>query len=185
MDRKTFNRRNFLKLAGGIIASGASVQSWGKSQPRHHHERSLQLYNLHTGEHLKTPYWIEGQYLDEGLAQINNVLRDHRNGEIMEMDLGLLELLHDVQLKLDSKQPFHIISGYRSAQTNQMLSKKSSGVAKKSLHMQGMAIDIRLPDIHLPDLRVGAMELKRGGVGYYPGSQFVHLDVGRVRSWKG
>ncbi len=185
MDRKTFNRRSFLRLAGGVVASGAAMSSWAKSQPRHHHERALQLYNLHTGEHLKTPFWIEGEYLDEGLAQINNVLRDHRNGEIIEMDLRLLELLHDIQLKLEAKQPFSIISGYRSPQTNETLRQHSSGVAKKSLHMQGMAIDIRLPDIHLRDLKVGALDLGRGGVGYYPGSEFVHLDVGRVRFWKG
>lgn len=185
MDRKTFNRRNFLRLAGGVVASGATVSSWAKSREPQHHERALQFYNLHTGEHLKTPYWSEGQYLDEGLTQINNVLRDHRNGEIIEMDLRLLELLHDIQIKLGSKQPFNIISGYRSAETNQLLRKNSSGVAKKSLHMQGMAIDIRLPDIHLRDLKVSALELGRGGVGYYPGSEFVHLDVGRVRFWKG
>ena len=151
----------------------------------HHHERSLQFYNLHTGEHLHTPYWIEGEYLDEGLAQINNVLRDHRNGEIVEMDVGLLELMHDIQLKLGSKQAFHIISGYRSPQTNQLLRANSSGVAKKSMHMEGKAVDIRLPDIHLRDLKVGALELARGGVGYYPASEFVHLDVGRVRFWRG
>ncbi|WP_243633855.1 DUF882 domain-containing protein [Motiliproteus coralliicola] len=185
MDRKTFNRRNFLKLAGGVVATSAASRSWAKGLASQHPERSLQFYNLHTGEHIQTPYWIEGEYLDEGLTQINNVLRDHRNGEIMEIDLGLLEMLHDLQLKMDSKQPFHVISGYRSPQTNAMLRQNSSGVAKKSLHMQGMAIDIRLPDIHLPDLKVGALSLKRGGVGYYPRSDFVHLDVGRVRTWNG
>ncbi|MEH6472360.1 MAG: DUF882 domain-containing protein [Halopseudomonas sp.] len=184
MDRNHYNRRNFLKLAGGVMATGASVSGWAKPAPQHH-ERSLKFYNLHTGEHLETPYWVQGQYVEEGLVQINNVLRDHRNGEIIEMDLQLLDLLHDVQLQLDAKQSFHIISGYRSPQTNQLLRQSSAGVAKKSLHMEGKAIDIRLPGIHLRDLKVGALELGRGGVGYYPGSEFVHLDVGRVRFWKG
>ncbi len=185
MDRNSFNRRNFLKLAGGVVASGTAMSGWAKPQPRHLHERALDLYNLHTGEHLQTPYWVEGVYLEESLAQINNVLRDHRNGEIIEMDLQLLDLLHDIQLKLENTQALHIISAYRSPQTNQMLRQNSAGVAKKSLHMEGKAIDIRLPGIHLRDLKVGALELGRGGVGYYPRSQFVHLDVGRARFWRG
>ncbi|MEH6824072.1 MAG: YcbK family protein [Motiliproteus sp.] len=187
MDRKGFNRRGFLKLAGGAVASGVAMPSWARTQPgrQQEQERALKLLNLHTGEHLEAPYWLEGEYLDEGLVQINRVLRDHRNGEIFEMDLQLLELLHEVQQQLGAKQPFHVISGYRSPATNQMLRQHSAGVAKKSLHMEGKAIDIRLPGVALRDLKVGALELGRGGVGYYPGSEFVHLDVGRTRFWKG
>jgi uncharacterized protein YcbK (DUF882 family) len=183
MDRNGFNRRSFLKLAGGLMAGGAVLPSWAQHRPRQ--VRSLHLYHLHTGEQLHTPFWIEGEYLDEGLAQINQVLRDHRNGEIVEIDLQLLELLHDIQLTLGSSQPFHVVSAYRSPQTNALLHRNSSAVAKKSLHMQGKAIDIKLPDISLRDLKQGALKLGRGGVGYYPRDGFVHLDVGRSRFWRG
>lgn len=146
-------------------------------------ERKLSLLNLHTGENLTATYWAEGQYQPAELAAINRVLRDHRTGDIARMDTALLELLNKLHHTMNSKQAFHVISGYRSPKTNAALSKKSSGVAKKSMHMQGRAIDIRLPDCQLSSLRQAALSCQAGGVGYYPKSNFIHVDTGRVRHW--
>jgi len=143
------------------------------------------LLNLHTNERVQSTYWADGDYLADGLAAINTVLRDHRTGETHPIDPHLLNMLHLLHLKMDSRREFHVISGYRSPQTNAQLNSKSSGVAKRSLHMQGMAIDIRLPGNALADLRNAALSLQTGGVGYYPGSDFIHIDTGHVRQWHG
>lgn len=145
--------------------------------------RSLSFYNLHTEEKLNVIYWQNGQYQPDALTAINRVLRDHRNDEQTPIDPQLLELLFLLQQKVQSKQPFHVISGYRSPASNELLRKSSSGVAQKSYHTRGMAIDIRLPDIKLDLLRNAAIELNGGGVGYYPRSDFIHLDSGPVRQW--
>jgi uncharacterized protein YcbK (DUF882 family) len=128
---------------------------------------------------------VQGDYVPESLAEINHVLRDYRTDQVAAIDTRLLDLLDRVQAKLGTSQPFQVISGYRSPATNHMLSERSSGVAKHSLHMEGKAIDIRIPGIHLADLRRTGLALRSGGVGYYPASNFVHLDVGRVRTWGG
>ena len=147
------------------------------------HERALSFYNLHTGESLKTTYWVEGHYLPESLREINEILRDFRTGTQTKMDKRLLDLLFAVHTKVGSSEPFHIISGYRSPATNETLRRHTSGVAKSSLHMKGKAIDINLPGTELAMLRKAAMGLEGGGVGYYPASNFVHVDSGRVRHW--
>lgn len=146
-------------------------------------ERALSFYNTHTGEDLKVIYWSEGAYMPQALADINHILRDHRTEEEKEIDTGLFELLFDLNRKVESKEPFHIISGYRSPRTNSTLNAANSGVARNSLHIKGMAIDIRLPGHDLKNLKRAALDLGRGGVGYYPSSDFVHVDVGRVRCW--
>jgi uncharacterized protein YcbK (DUF882 family) len=148
-------------------------------------ERRLGFNNLHTGEVLDQPYWIQGDYVPETLAAINRVLRDHRTNEVAAIDTGLLDLLHRVHARLGNPKPFQVISGYRSPASNASLASHSSGVAKRSLHMQGKAIDVRVPGVALADLHRTGLTLKGGGVGYYPGSNFVHLDVGRVRAWQG
>jgi len=145
--------------------------------------RSLELLNLHTGERVTATYWENGRYLPDGLAEINNLLRDHRTGDISEMDPELLDLLVQVRDKLETNAPFHIISGYRSPKTNAMLASHSNGVAKKSFHMQGKAVDIRVPSRSSSSVRQVARTLQRGGVGYYPRSDFVHVDTGNVRYW--
>ncbi len=145
--------------------------------------RSLAFYNLHTGEQTNTIYWEGGQYIDEALDDINHVLRDHRSGELTAMAPSLLDLLYNLQQTVQGHGPFHVISGYRSPTTNEKLRKNSKGVARKSLHMQGRAIDIRLPGSELNTLRQAALSLKAGGVGYYPKSNFIHVDTGRVRFW--
>jgi uncharacterized protein YcbK (DUF882 family) len=180
--KHTISRRKFLKL--GMLAAALPLPAYA-SQGLSVAERRLGFNNLHTGETLDLPYWIEGNYVPETLAEINHVLRDFRTGQVAAIDTGLLDLLHRVNAALGVSQPFQVISGYRSPASNQMLSSHSSGVAKHSLHMEGKAIDIRLPGIPLADLRRAGLMLKGGGVGYYPGSNFVHLDVGRIRTWGG
>jgi uncharacterized protein YcbK (DUF882 family) len=128
-------------------------------------------------------YCAKGRYLPGALADINHILRDHRTGEIKAIDIRLLDLLYALGLKLEDRGPFHVISGYRSPKTNAILRAHGQGVAKNSLHLQGKAVDIRLPGCDLSVLRHAAMNLKGGGVGYYPGPHFVHIDVGRVRHW--
>lgn len=146
-------------------------------------DRTLAFRNLHTNDKLKCRYWSDGVYDPVALEDIAFVLRDHRADETNAIDTELLDLLTVVRRKLEVRQPYHVISGYRSPKTNAKLSAKSNGVAKKSLHMQGKAIDVRLPPVPLPELRQVALDLKAGGVGYYPKSDFVHLDVGRPRFW--
>ena len=178
---RTQHRRRFLQLGFGAAASLAMPSAFANvlTSP----ERKLSLLNLHTGENINATYWAEGQYQTSELHAINQVLRDHRTGDVMNMDSNLIELLNILHHKMDGQQAFHVISGYRSPKTNAMLNKKSSGVAKKSLHMQGRAIDIRLPGCQLASLQQAAIKLHAGGVGYYSRSGFIHIDTGRVRSW--
>lgn len=145
--------------------------------------RRLKLNNLHTGECVKTTYWADGAYQFEALREIDHVLRDFRTGEVISIDRRLLDLLVLLQRRLDTKSDYEVISGYRSPATNAMLAAQGHGVAKHSLHTRGMAIDIRLADRRLDDVRRAARQLRSGGVGYYPKSNFVHVDVGRVRYW--
>jgi uncharacterized protein YcbK (DUF882 family) len=145
--------------------------------------RSLSLFEIRTGERLETTYFEGGRYMPQALAEIDFILRDHYTGEIKTMDTRLLDLLYAVSVKLKPNSPFHIISGYRSRSTNDMLRRRSKRVAKKSLHMYGKAVDIRLPGCKTSRLRRVAIALKGGGVGYYRGSNFVHVDTGEIRYW--
>ncbi|MBU4253572.1 MAG: DUF882 domain-containing protein, partial [Acidobacteria bacterium] len=144
---------------------------------------TLSFYQTHTCETLGACYWKDGDYLSHSLQRINYILRDHRTEEVKPIEKKLLDVLFVLHKNLQTDKEIHIISGYRSPQTNQKLRSKSSGVAKNSLHMDGKAIDIRIPGIPLQKLRRAAMDLKAGGVGYYPGSDFIHIDTGRVRCW--
>jgi len=146
-------------------------------------ERSLSLHNTHTGESLNTVYWAHGDYLSGALDDLNYILRDHRTEEIKPIDTQLLDLLHALSETLCTRQPFHVISGYRSQATNDFLRTRGRGVARNSLHIQGKAMDIRLPGCDLSVLRESAMGLRGGGVGYYPRSGFVHVDIGRLKYW--
>lgn len=146
-------------------------------------EKTLSFINLHTDEALSCCYWADGKYNPSGLAEINHILRDHRANEMIDMDTKLLDLLYILHQAVDSNSPFHVISGYRSPHTNNKLRKQDKGVAKRSLHMQGKAIDIRLPDVELKHLRDTAISLQAGGIGYYSKSNFIHIDIGKPRSW--
>jgi len=145
--------------------------------------RELKFDHLHTGEQLQTTYWADGQYVHASLADINHLLRDFRTGEEHVIDPRLLDLLHQLQQGSGNPNPFQIISGYRSPKTNAQLRTASNGVAKKSLHMQGKALDIRLPGTPLKELHRLACDAKVGGVGLYTRSNFVHIDTGTVRYW--
>ena len=146
-------------------------------------EKSLSFYNTHTGEELEVVYWSRGEYKKQALADIDHILRDHRTDQVKAIDIRLLDLAHALGERLGDQGPFHIISGYRSPKTNALLRAGGNGVATKSLHLQGKALDIRLPNTDLPVLHRVAVDLKGGGVGYYPGPNFVHIDVGQVRYW--
>ncbi len=145
-------------------------------------ERRLAFYHTHTDERLKVTYFADGKFIPESLAQVDRLLRDFRNDEVHPIDPDLLDTLHQV-CGLCGGGTFEIISGYRSPETNQLLRKRSNGVARSSLHLQGRAIDIRLSGFVTAKLRDAALTLQRGGVGYYARSDFVHLDTGRVRTW--
>ncbi|WP_119167447.1 DUF882 domain-containing protein [Algihabitans albus] len=164
-----------LTLLGGTTFAASSAFA---GEPR-----ALAFRNLHTDETLETIYWADGGYRHEALQQINHILRDWRTGDLQEMDPALLDLLYSLKAKTDSRGPFHVISAYRSPKTNAALASKSGGVARKSFHMRGMAIDIALPDHDLTALRDAAWAMQRGGVGYYAKSGFIHVDTGRVRRW--
>lgn len=178
---KRIGRRSALRLGlaglAGIAASPALAAF--ENVP----ERRLALHNLHTGESIRTVFWADGVFQADALHDIDFVLRDFQTGEISKIDPQLLVMLHRITESTGVKDPFEVISGYRSPTTNAALAVNGHGVAKRSLHMQGMAIDVRLPGVRLPYLRDAAKSLEAGGVGYYPKSNFVHVDSGRVRYW--
>lgn len=147
--------------------------------------RSLSFVHTHTGENLSVNYWCEGAYQADCLSQLNHFLRDFRTNEIASMDARLLDILYELQVRADREAVYEVISAYRSPQTNAALSKRSTGVAKKSLHMEGRAIDVRISGFSTRKLQQLALAAQRGGVGFYAKSDFVHLDTGRVRTWVG
>ncbi len=177
-------RRRFLRIgalsATSLLLPGAA---WARLRAPAARARSLAFYNTHTDESLKTVYWEKGHYIPGALDEINFIMRDFRANEILPIEVPLLDLLHTISRHLNTSQPFHIISGYRSPATNAMLAAQSEGVALHSLHQYGMAADIRVPGRHLARLHRVAVALRGGGVGYYPRSDFIHVDIGRVRYW--
>lgn len=184
MSRRKIDRREFLKMGALAAVAGVSpARSFGALASVSPPVRRLSFFHTHTEETLDVAYCVRGRYCPEALQVINRILRDHRTGEIASIDPGLLDLLHALSRRVGTPSPFHIISGYRSPVTNARLRDRSRNVARYSLHMAGKAVDIRLPDCDLGSLRQAALDLKRGGVGFYPGSNFVHVDVGRVRFW--
>jgi len=174
-------RRRFLR--NSLIIAGALVSAPAVATTRRTGERRLEFHNLHTNEREKILFWSGGEYQQGGLRDLNHLLRDHRTGDVYDMDTGLFDLVYDLSTQLGSHNRFEIISGYRSPKTNNALRNNSGGVAKRSFHMQGKAIDLRAPGVALKELKQTALKMKRGGVGFYPKSGFIHLDTGRVRSW--
>ena len=181
-DRAHCHRRCFLAWAlaagGGLLAGRVGAASAAATAAR-----QLEFHCLHTGDTVSAVYWEGGRYVAHGLAAIDHVLRDFRTGDVHPIDPYLLDLVHDLQLTMGCDGPVHVISGYRSPKTNAMLAQRSGKVAKNSYHVKGMAIDLRLPDRRLEHVRDMAMQLGGGGVGFYPDSQFVHMDTGPVRAW--
>ena len=162
----SLRRRTFLKFSAVTAAAAVLPRcAFGSNNKSLVAEKSLAFYNTHTGEKLKSVYWVEGNYLVDSLREINYVLRDPRNNEVHEIDARLLDLVFAIGQEIDTKQPFHVISGYRSAETNAFLRNHSTGVAENSLHVVGKAIDIRAPGKELRYLQKVAMAPKGGG-GY-------------------
>lgn len=176
------SRRDFIKLAGSglVVASCIPNVALAKypDQPR-----VLALTNLHTREALETCYFDGTRYVSRELHRLNHLCRDFRRDEVYPMDKKLFDHISLIQKALNVEAEVQIISGYRSPATNEALRGKSKGVAKKSYHMLGQAIDFRLEGVSLKRVRDVSRELQLGGVGYYPSSNFVHIDTGPVRYW--
>ncbi len=176
---RLISRRGFVAgVAGAIPVLAIPRALWALPTTR-----ALSFVHTHTGERLSVDYFDGGHYLPDALSTVNHFLRDFRTGDVHAIDPNLLDLLHHLTHLTGSGRPLQVISGYRSRATNEMLRHRSEGVASGSLHMQGQAIDIRLADVPLGALRDAALATRRGGVGYYPASDFVHVDTGRVRAW--
>ena len=191
------NRRDVLKFAGGTLLNGALVgggvarmilpanASTLTAPPagRAVEARRLSFVNTHTGDAFADAYWENGYYVPDAMAAINHVMRDHRSNEAHEIDPRLLDQLFTLKGLVETQTPYQIISGYRSPATNAALHEASNGVATRSLHMDGRAIDIRVRGIDTARLRDAALGMSAGGVGYYQASDFIHVDTGRVRRW--
>jgi uncharacterized protein YcbK (DUF882 family) len=179
MAGKTTSRRHFLALT----ALSTPVLVWPGLVRAAARPRRLAFHHTHTGETLDLEYSEAGRYIPDALLTIDHLLRDFRSGEVHPIDPGLLDILYALQQQVGSPTPFEIISAFRSPATNAMLARKGGGVSTKSLHLSGRAIDIRLPGVATADLRDAGRSLGAGGVGYYPDSDFIHVDTGRVRYW--
>lgn len=176
-------RRDLLKFGMASALALPGVSALGGKARAATEPRKVAFHNLHTGEELEAVYWDQGDYVPDALHAVNHVLRDYRTGDIHPIEPRLLDLLDTLSAHVETRAPFQVISGYRSPKTNAMLHARSHGVAEHSLHMKGMAIDIRLQDVDLERLHQAALSMRSGGVGYYPSSDFVHVDVGPVRRW--
>ena len=180
-------RRRVLRLGGAALftglASTVATPAFAEFVTARH--RTLSLESLHTGETFDGEYWANGAYLPDALARINHVLRDRRNNKEHEIDPKLLDSMSFMRNWMGRKDPFMVISGYRSPESNAKMAAASKGVATRSLHMDGKAIDVRMQGCELKALHSAALSMRCGGVGYYPKSDFVHMDTGRVRAWKG
>jgi uncharacterized protein YcbK (DUF882 family) len=175
------DRRTFLKVSASVVLTAVTAHPVLAAVGSEH--RILSFYNIHTGESLRTCYHSNGKMIRRAVDRISQIMRDHRTGEVKPVDINLLDLLHRLVLKIDSPSPISIVSGYRSPRTNAALRRATPGVSSKSLHMEGRAIDIRIPGCQTADLRQLAIGLNGGGVGYYPESNFVHLDTGPIKAW--
>jgi uncharacterized protein YcbK (DUF882 family) len=180
------NRRQFLQWssAAPLIVGAPKVLAASTSLVLPDDEfRQLKLRNLHTGEKLKVTYYEQGEYLIDGLAEIYLLMRDHRENQIAPMDINLLDQLHSIQQKLNTRREIMLISGYRSPETNTKLREGGKGVAKHSLHMSGKALDFRIPGLNLRHVHKATLASTQGGVGYYGRSGYIHMDTGRRRRW--
>jgi uncharacterized protein YcbK (DUF882 family) len=184
---RPLGRRRFLGLGAAALAVPFLTRLSAFASPAAPPlppDRGLAFYNTHTAESTALEYCRCGELIPASLVKINYILRDTFSGEIKDIDVGLLDLLNTLARSLPTDEPFHVISGYRSPSTNEYLrTHGGGGVAAHSLHLVGKAIDIRVPGVKLRDLYRTALGLRAGGVGIYPASDFVHVDVGRVRTW--
>lgn len=179
MNQTVNSRRRMLRALAAMPLAVAGGPAYAVLAP----ERTLRFTHIHTGEKSAITYFAAGHYLTDALAEVSTLLRDFRTGDVFPIDATLLDFVHVVQGATGSRAPIEIISGYRSPETNEKLRQTTSGVARRSFHMRGRALDIRLTDTTSGALRDAAIAACLGGVGYYPASNFVHLDTGPVRSW--
>jgi uncharacterized protein YcbK (DUF882 family) len=179
-------RRRFLGIGAGVAAAGMfglprAVRADARFAQR------VALYNIHTEESVDTMFWDGSRFVPEAVTEIEWLLRDWRTGQVVQMDLRLMLILRSTALRMRVAEPLHVVSGFRSQSTNLMLHRNDpEGVPEQSYHMYGMAIDVRLPGVNTEDLRDAALWAANGngGVGYYPRSDFVHIDTGRAaRIW--
>lgn len=178
------SRRSFMARAMRLALGAPLALAAQRARANAASARTLAFEHAHTGETLSLVYSVGENYLPEALQALNRFLRDHYTGQIGRIDPLLFDQLHELKLLFGRERPFQVISGFRCAETNDLLRKRGGGgVARRSLHMDGKAMDIRLPGVALTDLRDAALGLKAGGVGFYPAQQFIHLDTGRVRHW--
>jgi uncharacterized protein YcbK (DUF882 family) len=178
------SRRRFLHTMANLAVAGVALSLAPAALAAQSGSRSLVFEHAHTGENLRVVYATGGKYVPAALKTLNHFLRDHYTGQVGRMDPKLFDLLYRLRQTLGSDSPFQVVSGYRCPVTNTRLRKKGGGgVAKRSLHMEGKALDIRVADVSLADLRDAAKASRRGGVGFYPQDGFVHVDTGSVRSW--
>jgi uncharacterized protein YcbK (DUF882 family) len=178
------SRRHFLRHATRLAAAGSLPVLAAPALASVPKARALVMEHTHTRERIDLVFAVDERYVPEALGSLNRFLRDHYSGQVGSIDPQLFDLMHRVRQVLGTERPFEVISGYRDAQTNEHLRQtRGGGVARRSLHMDGRAIDVRVTGVSLADLRDAALSLRAGGVGYYPDSRFVHLDTGRVRSW--
>ena len=181
----TLDRRSLLRLGAATGLASIAAPSWAQSIDDILEPRRAVLTNTHTGETFSDVYYADGAYIPGALAEATRVLRDWRTGDECFIDPGLFDALHAIGSRLETHRPFQIVSAYRSPKTNAMLRSKSHGVAENSQHVLGKAIDVHVEGVALHHLRDAALDLGAGGVGYYPVSNFVHIDTGRVRQWRG
>jgi uncharacterized protein YcbK (DUF882 family) len=179
------SRRNFLRGVLIGVPAAVALGGPGRALASSLETRSLELVNTHTAESLKADYFLGGSYCEQSLFALNHLLRDFRTGDVAPIDPQLFDLLHGAAVLAGKEPRFEVISGFRSPATNAMLNERSNGVARRSLHMEGRAIDVRLQGYRTDRLRDLALSMQAGGVGFYRKSDFVHLDTGRVRTWAG
>jgi uncharacterized protein YcbK (DUF882 family) len=176
------SRRRLLGLAAGPIALALAGLPTRDAEAALT-ERSLAMHHINTGETLQTVYWADGTYRRDSLIAVDRLFRDWRQNEVHTIDPKLLDLLWALRGRLQTRAPLQVLCGYRTPETNEMLRRMHRGAARNSLHLVGMAVDLRVADRSLPQLRSAAMSLQGGGVGYYPRSDFVHVDTGPIRYW--
>ena len=177
-------RRDVLRFGAGLGLAAMAAPAWATQLDIWEPRRAI-LDNLHTGEKFDAVYYANGSYLPDALAEATRVMRDWRTGDEHFIDPTLFDALTAIRNRIETNAPYQVISGYRSPRTNAMLRGKRHGVAENSQHLLGKAIDVNLPGVELAHLRNAALDVSAGGVGYYPASNFVHVDTGRVRQWRG
>ena len=184
-EQLVFQRRSFLKFGlAGIAAAMVPLISAGTAQASNNYATwKIAFRHSHTGESFSGVYRVGNKYLPEAFERLSYVMRDFRTNEVFPMDPRVIDILSVIHRKMDATAPYETLSGYRSPRTNSMLRHETSGVANNSFHMYGQAVDVRIPGYSTGNIRKIARSLQAGGVGYYPRSNFVHVDTGKVRTW--